>query len=195
MQIGGFQKLSFIDFPETIASVVFTQGCNWRCPWCHNPGLVYPEQFDSPIPEEEIFSYLVSRKKYIEGVVVSGGEPTLQADLPDFLERVRELGFKTKLDTNGSRPSKLAELLDRQLLDFVAMDIKSAPETYSKLIGVSVDIRLVEESVHRIKSSGLPYQFRTTHIPHIHTEEDLTAVEKLAGEPVLRQEYSAHSEG
>ena len=195
MRVGGFQKLSFIDFPETIASVVFTQGCNWRCSWCHNPALVYPEQFESPIPEEEIFSYLISRKKYIEGVVVSGGEPTLQADLPDFLERVRALGFKTKLDTNGSRPDKLAELLDRRLLDYVAMDIKSAPETYSRLIGVSVDICLIEESVSRIKASGIPHQFRTTHIPHLHMDEDLVAVEKLAGEPVLRQEYSAHGEG
>ena len=176
MRIGGFQKLSFVDFPESIASVVFTQGCNWRCPWCHNPSLVYPEQFEASIPEEEIFQYLKKRTTFIEGVVVSGGEPTLQNDLPAFLGKVRELGYRTKLDTNGSHPAVIVSLLDEGLLDAIAMDIKASPCNYPKIVGVPVDIGSINASVRLIRESGIPFQFRTTVLPHLHQPEDGKAI-------------------
>ena len=191
MHIGGFQKVSFLDFPDTIASVVFTQGCNWRCPWCHNPNLVYPDQFEPSIPESEILSFLKNRTHSIEGVVVSGGEPTLHNDLADFFKSVRELGFKTKLDTNGSNPDHLQRLLSGSLIDFVAMDIKSAPETYSNLVGVPVNLEKIKASIQLIQSSGIAHEFRSTRIPHLHTSTDYEGIQQLIGasETITWQDY------
>ena len=181
MRIGGFQKVSFIDFPETIASVIFSQGCNWRCPWCHNPALVYPERFEKPIPDTTIYHYLSSRIGSIEGVVVSGGEPTLQHDLGQFLGKIRSMGFKTKLDTNGSRPDHLRQLLEAKLLDFVAMDIKSAPESYNRLCGVEVHLTNIRESIALIQQSGVSHEFRMTHVPHLHQKGDVERAGELVG--------------
>lgn len=195
MHIGGFQKVSFIDFPETIASVVFTQGCNWRCPWCHNPRLVYPEKFEETIPEDTIFDYLASRTGYIEGVVVTGGEPTLHRDLGEFLDSVRTLGFKTKLDTNGSHPEHLQRLLEADRVDFVAMDIKSGPDSYNHLCGVEVDLSKIQKTIALIKQSNVPHEFRMTHVPHLHKDGDIEGARKLIGtDEVLRiQEFKAHT--
>lgn len=182
MRIGGFQKVSFIDFPETIASVVFTQGCNWRCPWCHNPRLVYADQFEDPIPEALILEYLKSRIGQVEGVVVSGGEPTLHTDLGEFMGNIRKLGLKTKLDTNGSHPEHLKTLLDANLLDYVAMDIKSAPESYNRLTGVKIDMTKIVRSINLIQQSNIAHEFRTTRVPHLHSKEDFVGIKKLIGE-------------
>jgi len=192
VRIGGLQKVSFIDFPETIASVVFTQGCNWRCPWCHNPALVFPEKFQTPIPEATVFDFLRSRIGSIEGVVISGGEPTLHADLGEFLKKIKSIGFRTKLDTNGSNPEHLETLLQSGLLDFVAMDIKSSPETYDRLTGVTVDLEDIQKSIKLIQQSGILHEFRTTRVPHLHTEDDIVGIKKLAGisDPVRFQDFA-----
>ncbi len=162
MNIGGFQKLSLIDYPGHLSTVVFTQGCNFRCPVCHNPELVLPDLFDEPIPEQEVFSFLESRKGKLQAVVVTGGEPTLHTDLPKFLAAIKRMGFKTKLDTNGARPEVLQSLFDEKLIDFVAMDIKAPLELYSKLAGCKVDEAAIQKSIALILDSFVPHQFRTT---------------------------------
>ena len=137
MRIGGYVPCSLGDYPGRIAAVVFTQGCNWRCPWCHNPALVYPEQFTASLPEDDVFARLAARRARLDGVVVTGGEPTLQPDLPVFLGRVKALGFLVKLDTNGSRPRVVRELLAAGLVDFVAMDVKAPFARYDDVTQVA----------------------------------------------------------
>ncbi len=170
MKIGGLQKFSLIDYPGKIAAIVFTQGCNFRCPYCYNPELVDPALFREPLDEGEIFSFLEARRGRLDGVVITGGEPTLQPDLMDFICRVRELGFSVKLDTNGSRPEILKTLIDRGVIDYVAMDIKapltgrkSDPENrYASVTRSSVDSEDIRRSIDLILSSGLDHEFRTT---------------------------------
>jgi len=162
MKIGGLQKVSFIDFPGKIAAVVFTQGCPWRCQFCHNPALVKHECFEKSIPEEKIWEFVESRKKQLDGVVVSGGEPTLQPDLTGFLKRARELGFALKLDTNGVFPERLEPILKDKLVDYVAMDLKAQWEQYETVVGVSINIKDLKRSIELIRASGIPYEWRTT---------------------------------
>ncbi len=177
MKIGGFQKRSLVDYPGKKAAVVLTQGCCWRCPFCNNRSLVYPTRFQPAIPTEEIFAHLTAQREEIEGVVVSGGEPTLQSGLEDFLHRVRSMGLLIKLDTNGSQPGVIASLIEARLLDYVAMDIKGPLCDYSKFTGCLVDTGPLELSMELIKNSGLPYEFRTTLVGGLHNEEH---IEELA---------------
>lgn len=175
MKICGLQKLTALDFPGRIACTVFTPGCNWRCPFCHNAALV--TEIPQEISEEEVFAYLARRRGMLDGVAVTGGEPLLQQGLGDFLRRVRDMGFLTKLDTNGSFPGRLRGLLAAGLVDYVAMDIKNSPEKYALTCGLeSPDTAAVKESAEIIMSSGVDYEFRTTAVAQLHTDADFEAM-------------------
>jgi len=179
MQIRGWVKTSLIDFPGRIATVLFTSGCNFRCPYCQNSGLVlHPESLPEIAPAQ-IFQLLERRRGLIDGVVITGGEPTLQRGLDDLLREIKELGLATKLDTNGYRPQVLRELLERGLLDYVAMDIKASPAKYSLAAGVPIDIRRIEESIRLILSSGVEHEFRTTVVPGIVAPGDIEEMARL----------------
>ena len=176
MNIQGFQKLTLLDFPGHTACTVFTGGCNMRCPFCHNSPLVLAPTENEPFTEEEILSYLKKRSGILDGVAVTGGEPLLQGDIADFLEKVKAQGFLVKLDTNGSFPEKLNELIEKKLVDYIAMDIKNRPEKYALTVGVkNFDIAPVEKSIEIIKNGGVDYEFRTTAVKEFHTVEDIAA--------------------
>lgn len=179
MRIGGFQKLTLIDFPGLVAAIVFTQGCNFRCRFCHNPELVLPELFRDPLAPEEILEYLRNRQGRLEGVVITGGEPTIQEGLADFITRVKELGYALKLDTNGSHPEVLSSLLASKLLDYIAMDVKSSLENYPRVTAIDCDTAKIKESIDLIINSGVPYQFRTTLVKGLCPEEELMAIQPL----------------
>jgi pyruvate formate lyase activating enzyme len=140
MRIGGLQKLSLIDFPGKLAAVIFTQGCNLRCRYCHNPELVLPSCFHETIKEEDVLAFLYSRRKYLEGVVISGGEPTVQPELIPFMRSVKQMNFALKLDTNGTRPEILKEIIALQLVDFIAMDVKAPLEKYEEVTATLFDV-------------------------------------------------------
>lgn len=179
MKFGGLVKFTLIDFPACPAAIVFTQGCNFRCRYCHNPELVYPHLFTEPVPEEEIYAFLKRRQGTLEGVVVSGGEPTLYDDLPSFLATLKQMGYKTKLDTNGSRPEMLKELIDKKLVDFIAMDLKAPLEKYSLITGKDTNEATLKTSIDLIRKSGLSYEFRTTYDKEVLTDEDIAATGAL----------------
>ena len=183
MRISGLQKLTLLDFPGHTACTVFTGGCNYRCPFCHNAELVLRPGEQPEIPEEEFFALLRKRKGLLDGVAVTGGEPTLQPDLPEFLARIRELGYAVKLDTNGTRPDLVKDLVGRDLVQYIAMDIKNAPERYAQTAGVE-DPRLeaVRETAAFLLEGRVPYEFRTTVVKELHRPEDLEAIGRwLAG--------------
>lgn len=183
MKIEGFQKLTLLDFPGKTAATVFTGGCNFRCPFCHNALLVLPEEQPAPFTEEEVFSYLHRRRGVLDGVVVSGGEPLLQSDIGIFLGKLKSLGFLVKLDTNGTNPALLKKLIDGQLVDYVAMDIKNAPSAYAKTVGVpGVDLRAITESRDLLAGGKVDFEFRTTLVRGLHTEESVREMaEFIAG--------------
>jgi pyruvate formate lyase activating enzyme len=162
MKIGGLQKVSLIDFPDRISCIIFTQGCNLRCPYCHNPELVIPENFSEIISEKDFFSFLQKRKKYLEGVSITGGEPCLQKDLLEFSEKIKNMGFAVKLDTNGCFPRIIKNASEKKLLDYIAMDVKAPAEKYNILVGKKIDTGKITKSIELIKNSGLPYEFKTT---------------------------------
>jgi pyruvate formate lyase activating enzyme len=165
MKIGGLAKNSFIDFPKTIACTLFTQGCNFRCPYCHNPDLIpASSQTNRPFDTQQVLSFLEKRKKFIQGVAITGGEPTLQEDIVLFCEKLKEMGYKIKLDTNGSRPEILSALFEKKLIDFISMDIKTSIENYGAFLGKdSPDILLnIEKSIRLIREEISFYEFRTT---------------------------------
>ena len=162
MKIGGLIKFTLIDYPGRVAAVVFTQGCNFRCRYCHNPELVYPHLLQEPMPQEEVMSFLRRRQGTLEGMVVTGGEPTLQPDLLDFLAAVKSLGYFIKLDTNGAKPDVLQAVIEKKLVDYIAMDLKAPLEKYAVITGVSCDVRVLQRSMKLIQDSGLEYEFRTT---------------------------------
>jgi pyruvate formate lyase activating enzyme len=165
MQINGFQKLTLLDFPEKTACIVFTAGCNFRCPFCHNASLVTHIDNSYNVSEEEVFSYLKKRKGLIEGVCISGGEPLLQPDIKEFIQKVKDLGYSVKLDTNGSSPQKLIDLVNSGLVDYVAMDIKNSKEKYPLTAGINnLNMADIEKSVEILKESNIPYEFRTTAV-------------------------------
>lgn len=180
MTIGGLQKITLIDFPGKIACTVFFLGCNFRCPWCHNPELVLPEKFDkkAEILEKDFFDFLEQRKGLLEAVVLCGGEPTIFIDLPKFCEKIKKQGFLIKLDTNGSNPDMLKNLLAHNLIDYIAMDIKAPFAKYEMAAGVKVDLGKIRESIKIIKDSGIDHEFRTTIIPEIHTKQDIIQIAK-----------------
>lgn len=180
MKVTGIQKLTLLDYPGVVACTVFTAGCNFRCPFCHNAMLVLPEQIDDEcLTDDEVFGFLKKRRGVLDGVAVTGGEPLLHADMPEFLARVKELGYKIKLDTNGSNPELLSEIIKNKLVDRVAMDIKNAPEEYARTIGLeSFDIAPVERSKEMLLRGDIDYEFRTTVVKEIHTKESLIGAAK-----------------
>lgn len=179
MKIGGLQKLSLVDYPHHTAVALFTIGCNMRCGYCHNPELVLPERFADAIPEEDILLFLESRIGRVEGVVVSGGEPTMHADLPNFIRRVKKLGFLVKLDTNGTNPDMVRELFHEKLLDFVAMDIKASMARYHEVVARAVDLEAIRETIRLIKTSGVDHEFRTTLVKSQVSPDDLDEIGQL----------------
>lgn len=177
MQIHGLNKTTLLDYPKHLAATIFTGACNFRCPFCQNASLVLHPATEPVIPTEEVLDYLKKRSGILEGVCITGGEPTLQPDLADFLMQIRELGLLIKLDTNGYRPDVLRELLDAHLLDYIAMDIKSAPARYAEAAGAGqFNFEKITESVELIRNSGLPYEFRTTAVRELISEEDFLSI-------------------
>jgi pyruvate formate lyase activating enzyme len=174
--IKGFQKLTLLDYPGKTACTVFTGGCNYRCPFCHNAGLV--TKLDTEIISEgEVLSHLKKRQGILDGVAISGGEPLLQGDIEEFLQKIKELGYSIKLDTNGSFPDKLKSIIDKGLCDYVAMDIKNSKERYNETIGIdNFDISLMEKSVEILRDSDVDFEFRTTVTKNFHTMEDIEKI-------------------
>lgn len=181
MLIGGLEKLSLIDYPGELSAVVFTLGCNFRCHYCYNPMLVKPSEVDkfkdrakfwsdsensrAPLRERDFIDFLEKRKGKLGGIVISGGEPTIQKDLVDFIKRIKKRGFLVKLDTNGTNPEIVKKLINKELVDYVAMDIKADEDNYSYVTGAEVDLEKIKESVKIIKESTPSYEFRTTLVP------------------------------
>ena len=191
MLIGGLEKLSLIDFPGEIATVVFTKSCNFRCHFCYNPMLVLAngegesenmEEDYSLISENDLLLFLSDRAGKISGVVITGGEPTLHNDLPEFIKKIRKMGLKVKLDTNGTNPEMIKKLIKENLLDYIAMDIKAPLDDYEKVVGLPIEKNEIIKSIKIIKSSKLPYEFRSTLVPGLHDKNDILKMSKeLAG--------------
>jgi pyruvate formate lyase activating enzyme len=200
--IGGLEKLTLIDFPGKMAAIIFTQNCNFRCQFCYNPSLVVcseeKQESDNSCktkghsqnqvknenslssPENDLFHFLESRRGKLDGVVITGGEPTLHSDLPEFIKKIRKMGYAIKLDTNGTNPKMLKELLAEKLLDYIAMDLKAPLTEYEKVVGVKIDISKIKESIKIIINSGVPYEFRTTVVPGLIVLDDI----KVMGEAI-----------
>jgi pyruvate formate lyase activating enzyme len=195
MLIAGFQKLTLLDYPGKLATTVFTVGCSFRCPFCHNPELVVGTGIEpvSASVEKEFFEFLKKRKGKLEGVCITGGEPTIQPNIIEFIAKIRKMGFFVKLDTNGTRPDVLKKVIDEKLVDYIAMDIKNKPRKYlstagyGKLAGRAYGKAVLERvklSVDLIMNSRIPYEFRTTAVPGIHNEKDFLAIAKwIKGAP------------
>jgi pyruvate formate lyase activating enzyme len=197
MVIGGLQKFSLLDYPEHLSAVIFSKGCNFRCQFCYNPMLVWPEEegkFNNitsseedgeikmghpQINESDLFDFLISRTGRLDAVVITGGEPTLHSDLPEFIEKIKKQGYKIKLDTNGTNPKMLMSLLSGNLLDYLAMDIKGPEKKYDLVTGVQPNLKDIKKSVKIIKESGLPYEFRTTVVPGLVKIADIAEMAKL----------------
>ncbi|WP_281724866.1 anaerobic ribonucleoside-triphosphate reductase activating protein [Lachnoclostridium phocaeense] len=172
MVICGIQKLTLLDYPGKVACTIFTGGCNFRCPFCHNADLVTGKP-EVTVTGEEIFRFLRKRQGLLDGVCISGGEPLLQPDLEDFIRGVRSLGYSVKLDTNGSMPDKLKSLAEKGLLDYVAMDLKNAPEHYGRTIGAETyDVGNIDRSIRFLMGGEIPYEFRTTVVREFHQKAD-----------------------
>ena len=179
MKICGLQKLTLLDFPDLTSCTVFTGGCNFRCPFCHNAALVTRDFTELEMDEEEILAFLKKRRGLLDGVCVTGGEPLLQPDLAEFLKKVRELGFQIKLDTNGSFPDRLKKLVRNGLADYVAMDVKCGPESYGDVMGIpGYDASAVEESIDFLLTGAVPYEFRTTLVKGLNTPENIVSAAK-----------------
>lgn len=179
MVIGGLQRFTLIDYPGKVAAIVFTQGCNLRCPYCYNRSLVLPEFFGAPLPQAEIFAFLESRKGRLDGVVVTGGEPTVHPDLPQFLRAIREMGFLVKLDTNGACPEILEEVIREGLVDYIAMDVKAPLPKYPEVTGSGIAPEKIQRSIALILESGLEHEFRTTVVKEMLTPEDIVETARL----------------
>ena len=176
MRIGGLQKMTLLDYPGKVACTVFLTGCNLRCPYCHNPSLVLPADAPDALSEDALLSFLHTRRSKLDGVCISGGEPTLHRELPQLLRRIRGLGFRTKLDTNGTNPAMLSALLREGLLDYVAMDIKNAPALYAQTCGGIDRLVQVRESAALLLGGHVDYEFRTTVCAPLHTPEGMVEI-------------------
>ena len=188
IEIKGFVETSFLDWPGKICSVLFLPGCNFRCPYCHNHPLVFhPSQFTS-IPLKDILQRLHAFKGWIDGVCLTGGEPTLHADLPLLIHQIKERGFPVKLDTNGSNPEMLENLINKKEVDFIAMDVKAPLDlfSYQRSTGLSIDLGLISKSIEILKREKVEYQFRMTVVPQLHSEYEIqTLGEQLKAGPRL----------
>jgi pyruvate formate lyase activating enzyme len=177
MIFGGWQKFSLLDFPGRSSAILFTQGCPFRCPFCHNPELINPAQgMFAPVTEEEILDFLGTRQGKLDGVVITGGEPTLHRDLPDFIRRLKEMNFAVKLDTNGSNPEILERIIRNDLVDYIAMDYKSPLERYARHTNSSIDTDHIRASVVLIRESGVDHEFRTTVVKEQLSPEDILQI-------------------
>lgn len=177
MYIQGLQKLTLLDYPEKVACTVFTAGCNFRCPFCHNASLVTHINTEDSFPQKEVLAFLKKRQGILDGVCVTGGEPLLQPDIEDFLEQVKAFGYAVKLDTNGSNIDLLRRLSGKKLLDYIAMDIKNAPDKYGETIGIEhYNLENILQSVDYLLSGSIPYEFRTTVVREFHKREDFAAI-------------------
>lgn len=214
MLILGLNKTTLLDYPDRVAATLFTGGCNFRCPYCHNRDIVLKNEAVVPYEESEVFSFLEKRRRVLTGVCITGGEPTLHPDLPDFIRRIREFGYCVKLDTNGSNPEMLEALIGDGLIDYCAMDIKNSPAKYGLTVGLdgqalsSFDLSAIKASVKILVSQRtIPYEFRTTIVRELHEKEDMLAIAQwIAGadayflqsytdsEGVLCRGFHAHSE-
>lgn len=179
MIFSGFQKLTLLDFPGHVACTLFTKGCNFRCPFCHNALLVTETEGGEEHSEEEVLSYLKKRVGVLDGVCITGGEPLLQKELPDFIRKVKALGFLVKLDTNGSYPERLRALVEEELIDYVAMDVKNSMERYAETVGLDdFSTAAVEESIDFLLEGRVPFEFRTTVVEEFHTPQDIVSLAK-----------------
>lgn len=176
MKIGGLREVTLMDYPNHIAATVFTRGCNLSCPFCHNSELIKSEGYT--ISEKKIIDFLTKRKRLLEGVVITGGEPTVQEDIGSFLKRIKKLDYKIKLDSNGTKPLVIKKLIDRDLVDYLAMDIKTSPQKYKKACGVGVDFENIRKSINIIKGMN-NYEFRITAVPGLVDENDISEISKL----------------
>jgi len=179
LNIGGLHKVSLIDYPGKISAIVFLQGCNFRCPYCHNPELVNEKLYGPCIEEEDVLSFLEHRIGKLDAVTITGGEPTLQEGLPEFIRKVRDLGFLIKLDTNGSHSAMLRSLIEGNLLDYIAMDIKGPLHRYDRICRVNVNKEEIQNSIRAIMDAAVDYEFRTTLVKDLLSEEDILALGEL----------------
>ena len=179
MEIGGLQRVSLNDYPGKICATVFTQGCNFRCAYCHNPELVDPDRYGPVLPEEEVLSFLSKRRGKLDAVTVTGGEPTLQKDLSRFLGELKEMKYLVKLDTNGSNPDTLSNLIDKQLVDYIAMDFKGPLKKYGQIAAAKVDVSRIRRSIQLITTSGIVHEFRTTVVRSQLGFEDFVSMAKI----------------
>jgi pyruvate formate lyase activating enzyme len=186
MIIGGLQKFSLLDYPEHISAIVFTQGCNFRCQFCYNPMLVWPD-YGKANPDKEghswdedgLLAFLTERFGKLDGVVITGGEPTIHQDLDKFARKIKKIGYKVKLDTNGTNPEVLKSLIKEKLIDYIAMDVKASEVNYEKVVGVKVDMEKIKASIKIIMTSGLPYEFRTTIVPSLVDRQEVKAIGEM----------------
>jgi pyruvate formate lyase activating enzyme len=176
MLIGGIQTLTLIDYPGAIAATIFTLGCNFRCRFCHNPELVLMKKDTASLKEEEVFEFLQSRKEFLDGVCITGGEPTIHKDLPEFIKKIKDLNLKVKLDTNGSNFTMLKDLIENKLIDYVAMDIKGPWEKYDKITNGKVDVSQIKKSAAYLLKNLVEYEFRSTILPSLHTKKDIIEI-------------------
>lgn len=180
MRIAGLQKLTMLDYPSKLACIIFTQGCNLRCSYCQNSSLIRLKG-ENELSEEDIFSFLKERRKYIDGVVITGGEPTIQKDLPEFIKKIKDLGYSVKLDTNGTNPVMIKRLIDENLVDYIAMDIKNILNKYEDVVKKKINTEIIKKSIGIIKDGGTDYEFRMTIIKNIHSIFDIIEVQNYIG--------------
>ena len=179
MKIGGLQRISLIDYPGLICAIVFLEGCNFRCPYCHNPELVDPCLFRTSVKESDVLEFLKTRKGKLDAVSITGGEPTIHANLAAFIRKIRKMGFAVKLDTNGSHPHIIKNLLSENLLDYIAMDVKAPLEKYKEIVNAQVNTDLIKESIDSILNAKIPCEFRTTIVQSQLDEGDIRQIAKL----------------
>lgn len=179
MFIKGIQKTSLIDYPNKICSVIFLSGCDFRCPYCQNPDLINSPDKLQDINEKEFLEFIASRKGLIDGVCITGGEPTIHEDLPKLIKNIKKMGFLVKLDTNGNNPKVIEKLIGKKLIDFIAMDIKAPLNKYKNVARVNVNVKRIKRSIDIIMSSNIDYEFRTTVLPVLHTKGDILEIAKM----------------
>ena len=179
MKIGHIQKTSLIEYPGKISAIIFTLGCNFACPYCHNPELVDPKRFIQPLDEDEVIAFLKKRAGQLDAVVITGGEPMIHADLNEFMQKIKEMGYLIKLDTNGTSPDMLHRAIEEGLVDYIAMDIKAPLERYEMITRTPVNTEAIKSSIDLIMNAGLPYEFRTTLVRSLLNPEDILTIGRM----------------